>query len=502
VNWLNSNGAGAGALGIGLAILLVALACVALPRGERYLIRAPLLLLAVHLAVRWIQSFTPPKSLDARLLTILGIFGLFGSMARSAFLLAIVSQPARRLWRPWPRILRDLLQAFLYFGVGLVALRAGGVEPTSLLATSALLTAVIGLSLQETLGNLFAGLSLQAQPPFSVGDWLQYADGPSGIGRVIEINWRATHLVTIGEVEVIVPNGVIAKAPLRNFSRPTPLMRHETNIVMPDSVPPNRIQNIVLRTLSDLPGVLSTPPPSVLVSHFIDRGTTYAIRYYVDDFAKLEPIEGELRKRLWYWFRRERIELPTPRSRVESMPEPFSITSLARSQSEPRADVKARLGGIDFLNGVSAEVIERLALGTVSALYAAGEAVIVEGESGNELFIIERGSVQVLVSRDDGPKAPVASLNAGHFFGEAALLREEKRSATVVAVTECELLVISANAFRAAAELDPSIAERLTQKLASRLTELRMAAVDADPDEDEERRSLMLMERIKRFFHS
>jgi small-conductance mechanosensitive channel/CRP-like cAMP-binding protein len=502
VDWLTSNGAGAGALGIGLAVLLAGLAFAALPRGERYLIRAPLLLLAVHLGVRWIEFYTPRRSLDARLLTFLGIFGLFGSMARSGFLLGIMSQPARRLWRPWPRILRDLLQAFLYFGVGLVALRAGGVEPGSLLATSALLTAVIGLSLQETLGNLFAGLSLQAQPPFSVGDWLQYAEGPGGIGRVLEINWRATHLVTIGEVEVIVPNGVIAKAPLKNFSRPTPLMRHETSVVMPDGVPPHKIQSIVLRTLSDLPGVLSTPPPSVLVGAFIDRGTTYLIRYFVDDFAKLEPIEGELRKRLWYWFRRERIELPTPRSRVEAMTEPYSLTSLARSQSEPRADVKARLGSIDFLSGVSAEVLDRLALGTVSALYAPGEAVIVEGESGNELFIIERGSVQVMVSRDEGPRAPVASLHAGHFFGEAALLREEKRSATVIAMTECELLVISANAFRAAAELDASIAERLTQKLASRLSELRNAAIDANPDDDEERRSLMLIERIKRFFHS
>ena len=489
-------------LGIGLALVLGALAFVALPRGERYLVRAPALLLAVHVAVRWGERFTERSSLDARLLTFLGVFGLFGSMARSAFVLALMSRPARRLTRPWPRILRDLLQAFLYFGVALVALRAAGVEPGSLLATSALLTAVIGLSLQETLGNLFAGLSLQAQPPFSVGDWLQFADGPNGIGRVLEINWRATHLVTIGEVEVIVPNGVIAKAPLKNFSRPTPLMRHETTVVLPDAVPPHRIQSIVLRALADVPGVLSTPPPSVLVGQFIDRGATYSVRYYVEDFAQLEPIEGELRKRLWYWFRRERIELPTPRSRVEAMPEPYSVTSLAKSAAEPRPDVKARLGSIDFLSGVGAEVLERLAQGTASALYAPGEVIIHEGESGNELFIIERGTVQVLVSREEGIRAAVASLHAGHFFGEAALLREEQRSATVVAVTECELLVITAGAFRSAAELDASIAERLTHKLASRLTELRKAVTDADPDDDEERRSLMLIDRIKRFFHS
>ena len=501
MDWFDSNTAG-GALGIGLAASLVTLTFLALPRGERYLVRAPLLLLAAHLVVRWIEQQVEQRSLDARLLTFFGIITLFGSIARSVFLLAVMSRLARRFTRPWPRILRDLIQAFLYFGVALVALRAAGVEFGSLLATSALLTAVIGLSLQEPLGNLFAGLALQAQPPFSVGDWVQFADGPNGTGRVLEINWRATHLVTIGEVEVIVPNGVIAKAPLKNFSRPAPLMRHDTTLVLPDSVAPHRVQGIILRALADLPGVLATPSPSVLVGQFIERGATYGVRYYIDDFAMLEPIEGELRKRLWYALRRERIELPTPRSRVESMPEPLSITSLARTHAEPRPDLAARLGRVDFLAGVKPEVLERLAHGTVSAVYAPGETVIREGESGNELFIIERGVVQVLVQRERGARTEVATLHPGHFFGEAALLREEQRSATVVAATECELLVISAGAFRAAAELDAALAERLTDKLASRLTELRKAVSDAGRDDDDERRSLMLLERIKRFFHS
>jgi small-conductance mechanosensitive channel/CRP-like cAMP-binding protein len=501
VDWFDSN-TSAGALGIGLAALLAALAFVSLPRGERYLVRAPLLLLGVHVVIRWVEAQTEQRSLDARLLTFFGIVTLLGSMARSAFLLGVMSRFARRLTRPWPRILRDLIQAFLYFGVGLVGLRAAGVEFGSLLATSALLTAVIGLSLQEPLGNLFAGLALQAQPPFSVGDWVQFADGPNGTGRVLEINWRATHLVTIGEVEVIVPNGVIAKAPLKNFSRPTQLMRHDTSLVLPDSVAPHRVQAIVQRALADLPGVLSTPPPSVLVGQFIERGATYAVRYYIDDFSMVEPIEGELRKRLWYALRRERIELPTPRSRVEAMPEALSVTSLARTHAEPRPDLASRLGGVDFLAGAKPEVLERLAHGTVSAVYAPGETVIREGDSGNELFIIERGAVQVQVQRDKGARTQVATLHAGHFFGEAALLREEQRSATVVAATECELLVISAGAFRAAAELDTSLAERLTAKLASRLTELRKAVSDAGRDDDDERRSLMLLERIKRFFHS
>ncbi len=501
MSFIDSTAAHASALAIGTAAVLVLLTFVALPRGERYLARGPLLLLIVHVLARSVQRNFDAASLASRLLEFASVFAVLGSIARSAFLLGVMSRLARRFTRPWPRIHRDLLQAFLYFAVGLVALRAVGVEPGSLLATSAVLTAVIGLSLQETLGNLFAGLALQAQPPFSVGDWLQFADGPDGIGRVLEINWRATHLVTIGEVEVIVPNGIIAKAPLRNFSRPTPVMRHTTSLVLPDSVAPHRIQNIVLRTLGDLHGVLRTPAPSVLVGPFIERGATYSIRFFIEDFAQIEPIEGELRRRLWYWFRRERIELPPPRSRVEAAPPGTAPTSLGDPRHiGPERSLVTRLQAVDFLGGVEQPVLERLAQGTSSALYGPGETIIHQGESGNELFIIEQGTAEVLAV-SNGSTTSVARLTPGQFFGEAALLRDESRSATVIATSECELIVISASAFRAAAEMDRSIVERLTSKLAARLTELSRAVSEHGDEADEERRSLHLLERVKRFFH-
>lgn len=499
MDWLGKTATAAGALVFGLALLLVFLALAALPRGERHRVRGAALWLVLYVFWRWLEPRLSLGATDARFASALATFALLCSMARSAFLLVFQSRLARRFTRPWPRILRDLLQGFLYFAVALVALRVAGVEPGSLLATSALLTAVIGLSLQETLGNLFAGLSLQAQPPFSIGDWLQFNEGPDGIGRVIEINWRATHLVTIGEVEVIVPNGVIAKAPLRNFSRPTRLIRQSVSLVLPDWVAPDRVQRLVLAVLADLPGVLAAPPPSVIVLSFMERGTTYSIRYYIEDFASLEPIEGELRKRLWYRLRRENIELPPPRTRAEGMPAGGSPTSLREPNATPGPTIAERLAKVEFLSSAGPEVLERLAQGTQRAMFGPGEVIVREGERGDELFVLERGTVEVMLVRDAGPGKQVATLQAGQFFGEAALLRDEQRTATVVALTECELLVISGGAFRAAAELDRAIAERLTTKLALRLTELHKA-ISEEGGQDDERHSLQLIERVKRFF--
>ena len=132
---------------------------------------------------------------------------------------------SRRLDRPLPKIIRDILQGLVYFVLALAILRQLGVEPGQLLTTSALLTAVVGLSLQDTAGNLIAGLSVQLQRPFDVGDWIQFDDNPKNIGRVIEINWRATTLLTLDENEIIVPNGLLAKAPLRNYTKPTNVAR-------------------------------------------------------------------------------------------------------------------------------------------------------------------------------------------------------------------------------------------------------------------------------------
>ena len=160
-----------------------------------------------------------------------------------------------------------------------------------------------------------------------------------------------------------------------------------------------------------------------------------------------------------------------------------------------------RLSAIDFLSGVEEPVLQRLAQGATSALYGPGEAVIHQGERGSELFVIEQGTLEVLVNNNAGLTTSVARLEAGQFFGEAALLGTDQRTATVLATSECQLLVISASAFRAAAEMDRAFVERLTTKLAERLTELSRAVSEGSDPLEEERRSVQLIERVKRFFH-
>src|SRR6185369_7136693 len=147
----------------------------------------------------------------------------------------------------------DLTQAVVYVIVVLLTLRLMGVEPTSLLTTSALLTAVIGLALQDTLGNLVSGLALQMQRPFEVGDWIQFDQDPRQVGQVTEVNWRATTLMTSDLVEVIVPNAFLAKAQIRNYSRPSTVSRRSVSVQGPYDESPHRVQDAIARALKGTP---------------------------------------------------------------------------------------------------------------------------------------------------------------------------------------------------------------------------------------------------------
>jgi small-conductance mechanosensitive channel len=494
---------GTGAFGVALAIVLALAALAALPRGERRRARAPFVLLAVHGLARWLEPFVTSLPLAQKIVHFVSVFALLSSLARSGFLLVTGSSLARRHFRPWPKILRDVVQVLVYFGVAMVALRAVGVEPGSLLTTSALLTAVIGLSMQETLGNLFAGLALQGQETVSVGDWVRFADGPEGIGEVIEVNWRATHFLTNTQVKIVVPNGVMARAILKNYSAPTRLVRYDIEVFAPYDVTPERVRTIILDAIRGVRGTLAEPEPSVLLQTFSDRGVAYAVRYFIDDYGQREPIESEVRERILYAFRRVGVEVPVPQRHLRAPGLEIAVAP-QKEPSNSRTEPDPRLAHFEAFAGLDQKAGLELSKGSRLLLFAPGEAIVRQGEEGTELYALERGEVEILVAPQGGAPLRVGKLGPGAIFGEAALLTGGARTATIVALTECELLAVSRQAFRNVVEADPRLAEKFTSVLATRMDELSQTINDAEPESrlNRDKRSDLLVSRIKTFFGS
>jgi small-conductance mechanosensitive channel/CRP-like cAMP-binding protein len=481
-----------------VAVVLLLAARLLLPRADRARVREPLALLLGGLAFGVISYSVGTVASVGRVALFLYLLLVLASAGRSLVLLAIDVVVSRRTHRAPPRIFRDLTQAIVYVVVLLMTLRGVGVEPGSLLTTSALLTAVVGLALQDTLGNLVSGLALQMQRPFEVGDWIQFDPDARQIGEVTEVNWRAITVLTSDMVEVIVPNALLAKTAIRNYSKPTRVQRRYITISGPYGVPPARVQGAIAAAVTGIPGVVAEPAPWVQTRSFADSGVEYAVYFFVDDFPARERIDGQVRDRVWYALQRANVTVPFPVRTVHMHAIDEESERRARDRELARRDEVLRC--VDFLDVLPPETHRALAAAAQVKLFAAGEVVVRQGERSTELFIIDRGEVAVELARDDGARVTVARLSAGQFFGEMGLMTGEERKASVRATVECELLVIDHDAFQATLAPIPGVVDRLGELLAARAAELDAVASERPQGQEGQERSRRLISQIKDFF--
>lgn len=485
-------GSHVGTAGMVLGVVLLGLLQTVLPRGDRRRARLPLLLLATHVAVAGLRALAHGADALEKPLGILGTFLLWAGVGQAAFVLVIDGVLGRRLAWPMPRIFRDILQLALYFLVALGTLSAAGVQPSSLIAGSALVTAVIGLSLQDTLGNLFAGLAIQAQRPFEVGDWVQLGEGPDPLGRVTEINWRATKVLTNDRIEVVVPNANLARAPIRNFSKPTGLLRRSVVVTAAYGFSPQHVREVLMACVRDTPGVLADPAPSVIVQEFDPDGVRYALRFFVEEAEHVHPLDSAVRERIWYAFRRNGIGIPFPQ-RVVEVRHTEDDAALRAARIDRHL---ASLRRVDLLAALPEPHLRELAGLLQTRRYAPDEIVLRRGEAGDELFIIEHGEVAVM-----NDAVEVARLGKGMFFGEMSLMTGAKRTATVRATRDCALLVVDKASFQQVLHAEPSLAERISAILATRQEQLQEASVrESGVFRRETDKGSAILARIKEFF--
>jgi len=486
---------GAGPI-VALALILALL--VLMPRPERRKAKGPLMALLVALGLMVLDAFIPDRFFGRDFHRFAAQFVLLASIGRAGFLLVVDALWSRRRARPPPKILKDVIQALVYALVGILVLRAAGVEPGSLLTTSALLTAVIGLSLQDTLGNLFAGLAIQAQQPFQVGDWIQFDDREQ-IGRVLEINWRATRILMLTQVEVTVPNALAAKTPVINYSRPDSIVRQQVRVVAPFTVSPDSARAFMIAAIRHTPFLLEHPPPFVATVDYDERGIIYEVRYFITQFDKREVIESDVRERIWYALSREGHGIPVPARRLELV----RHSARDRPDSPSAADFRYRLlSRLELFQGLTQEEIRALAEHCRHQFYGHEELIVRQGDASSEMYIVVRGTVRI--EADTGTPTPqvISTLGRGDFFGEMSLLTGEVRTANVVATEETEVLVLGRETFAPVIEANPLLADRISLVLSERRQSLREAhgasshtqSTPAGGEQDE------LLKRIRRFF--
>lgn len=486
------------AIGVIAALVLLAVVRLLLPKADHNRTRIAAIYLVLSIVFGIAEWLSPTGSTVEKTVDFFFWFFVLASCGRSLVLLAVDVLFGKRTQRSAPRIFRDLTQAVVYVIVLMLTLRAIGVEPGSLLTTSALLTAVVGLALQDTLGNLVSGLALQMQRPFEVGDWIQFDTDARQIGQVTEVNWRATTMMTSDLVEVIVPNASLAKAAIRNYSRPSRVSRRSVAVQAPYEVSPHRVQDVIVRALAGTPGLLEEPAPWVQTKVFADSGIEYTVWFFTDDFASRERVDGLVRDRVWYALQRAKIAIPFPIRTVQMHEVSEESQRRDRDKELERRDKSLRC--VEFLGVLPDESHRALAAAAEVRFFAPGEVIVTQGEKSSEMFIIDRGDVGVELHHQKRAMS-VARLGPGKFFGEMGLMTGEPRAATVRALTECELLVVGHEAFQETIASVPGVIEKMSDLLAARQAELEAVASERRPSiEPMQDRSLRLISQIKSFF--
>jgi small-conductance mechanosensitive channel len=357
----------------------------------------------------------------------------------------------------FPAILQDAII------IGVVALVATFVFDDKLLTTSAVGAAIVGFALQDTLGNAFAGLAIQSEKPFRIGAWIKVGDFE---GRVTEVTWRATKLRTKAGNFVIVPNNVVAKEAITNYSEPLVPTRLEVEVGASYLSTPGDVKTAILEAIANVPRVLRVPAPDALLHAFDASAITYRARFWIETYEFDELARDEVRTAIFYAFNRHGIEIPWP---IEvgyerEWPEPDEATKLQQRE--------AILAGVDLFARLTDEQRREVAAGTTARMFGNGEAIVRQGAAGQSMFVICAGRVDIVLEPDH---RRIATTEAGGYFGEMSLLTGDPRTATVVAVGDTTVLELDAHEFRRIGAADPQAIEQIGIAAVARRVELERA---------------------------
>jgi len=372
--------------------------------------------------------------------------------------------------REMPRILRDLVQGIAYFITAAFVLTRSGLDVTRVFTASVLTTAVLGLALQDTLGNVMAGLALQLERDFEIGDWINVGDRANPIvGRIREVRWRATTIITKNGDLMLIPNSAITRAMITNFSRPTGAHRQWVNVRVHFRHPPARVREVIVECVRGLSFVRAEPAPDCLLLEFREDACTYACRYWIDDVLRDDTFDSDVRSAIWYALHRAGMEIPFP-SRNINVTE-MNEDRVQRKRDEEYARRVDALSRVDVFRALDAEKIDRLSRRLRHVVFGPGEVILRQGDPGDSLYLVRGGQVAVQIGVL-GAFKEIATLGEGQFFGEMSLMTGESRTATVVAKADVECYVVDKEAFQEIVHEKPELAGIISDILSRRQVDL------------------------------
>lgn len=399
-----------------------------------------------------------------------------------------------------PHILVDVLFMLGVIAYAIFRLNAVGVNLAGIVTTSAIVTGALAFSAGETLGNLWAGVSLQIENTLRIGDWVRIDDR---VGQVVSIRWRSMAIATASNETIVVPNSMLMKDRIIVLGRSgevPALYRRSVPFRLDYDHAPARVVQVITEALRrcEITNVATAPPPFCICHAFEDDGVVYRAVYHLIDIGAILTTDSDVLVAVYAALAREGMAIPYPQQVVELKRR--SPAGEARTEQASRVAVISQL---ELFRMLTEEERASVAGGLRRLPYASGDIVFRKGESADSLYILANGSMRVMDEDAQGRRTPLAELRAPDCFGEMGLLTGQPRGATVIASEDSLCYRLNKSTFDATLKARPEIAEGLAQLLARRQAENDATLKAMDSDSRAKRAvggALDMLRKIRHFF--
>lgn len=477
-----------------------------LPEGSQYVLKQTLAFFALCLFGEFgaAMMFGLGWNFVANGLYEISLLGLGIALIRSIGLLVFrVLAPSVHIGTP--RILEDLVVIIGYCVWALTRMRYVGVELSHIVATSAVITAVVAFAMQDTLGNILGGLAIHLDHSVEIGDWV-IVDGVSG--RVMDIRWRYTKIATRNGEKVVMPNSQLMKNKFTvvgiygGTANQGNLWRRWIWFNVAFDHAPMAVIDVAEHAVRDaqIANVASEPAPNCVVMEFGPGYARYALRYWMIDPQPDDPTDSAVRQHIFAALQRAGIALAVPEE-IRHLIKENAAHEQVLANRELRRRIEA-IRRVDLFSSLSEKELETLARHLTHAPFVKGDVITHQGAHAHWLYVLVAGEAEVWLE-EEGERSLLSTLPAGSVVGEMGLLTGEPRRATVIAKTDVDCYRLDKAGLEEIMKSRPAIAEEMSHILATRDAELEQLRLHLDKSALARRRTPRhesLLERIREFF--
>ena len=407
----------------------------------------------------------------------------------------------KRSGHPVPKLIVDIVTGAIVFAIILsVSAFVLNAPLSGLIAGSSILAAIIGLAINPMLADVFSGMALSVERAYNIGDWVEVENrsrpGGAMIGRVVEINWRATRLHSKTDQIIVIPNSEMARTKFINYSIPERHYREEVQVTLSHTIAPERAKRILMAALLSSPGIMQEPKPEVILGKFDQRGVLWCLWFWVSDYAENTQVTKIVHENVLKHLHVARIDLSY--NRVDQR-----LVQPDDGKREEDAVKLELIGGVEFFKVMDENYLTRIANAMERKKYGAQEFIVNQDEAGDSLFIVEEGLVNILLKDAEGTNTWVAHIQPGGFFGEMALLTGEPRAASAQAETEVICYEISKEILSPIFQESPELLEKISALMAARKIRLQKIETDASAQCDSAEETTTcnwLLQNMRNFF--